>query len=117
MLWVARILTVLVAVEHALFFVLEVFLWRTPVGRRTFGTTAEFAESTAAMMKNQGTYNAVLAAGIVFSLWRGDPAFVLFFLGCVVVAGVVGAVTVKRSILFVQALPALLAAVAVGLAG
>ncbi len=116
MVWAARILTVLVAVEHAYFFVLEVFLWRTPAGRRTFGTTAEFAESTAAIMKNQGTYNAFLAAGLVFALWRGDPAFVLFFLACVIVAGVVGAATVKRSILFVQALPALLAAVAVGLA-
>lgn len=115
MLWAARILTILVAIEHVGFFVLEVFLWRAPVGRRTFATTAEFAESTAAMMKNQGTYNAFLAAGLAFSLWRGDPAFVLFFLGCVIVAGVVGAVTVKRSILVVQGLPALLAAVAVTL--
>jgi putative membrane protein len=115
MLWAARILTVLVAVEHAYFFVLEVFLWRTPFGRRTFGTTPELAESTASIMKNQGTYNLFLAAGLAFSLWRGDPAFVLFFLGCVVVAGIVGAVTVKRSILVVQALPALAAAVAVEL--
>jgi putative membrane protein len=115
MLWAARILTILVAVEHAYFCVLEVFLWRTPTGRRTFGTTAEFAESTAAMMKNQGTYNLFLAAGLAFAMWRGDPAFVLFFLGCVVVAGIVGALTVKPTIFVVQALPALLAAVAVGL--
>ena len=116
MLWAARILTMLVAVEHAYFFVLEVFLWRTPTGRRTFGTTAEFADATADMMKNQGTYNLFLAAGLAFSMWRGDPAFVLFFLGCVVVAGIVGAATVKRTILFVQALPAAAAAVAVVLA-
>ncbi len=113
MLWAARLLTGLVALEHLWFCILEVFLWRTPLGRRTFGTTEEFAASTAPMMQNQGTYNGFLAAGLAFSAWRGEPDFVLFFLGCVIVAGIVGAVTVKRSILFVQALPAALAAAAV----
>jgi putative membrane protein len=115
MLWAARVLTVLVVLEHAYFFVLEAFLWRTPFGRRTFGTTPEQAETMAAAMKNQGTYNLFLAAGLAFAAWRGDPTFVLFFLACVVVAGAVGAVTVNRRILFVQALPAALAAGAVAL--
>lgn len=109
MLMAARVLAALVALEHFYFFVLECFLWNTPFGRRTFGTTPEFAASTTAMMKNQGTYNAFLAAGLALGLWRHNLHFVEFFLACVVVAGVVGAATVKRSILFLQALPAALA--------
>jgi putative membrane protein len=116
MIWAARLLVAFVALEHFYFMILEMFLWKTAYGRRTFGTTPEFAEQTAPMMANQGVYNGFLAAGIVFSLWRGDPAFVLFFLGCVIVAGAVGALTVKRAILFVQALPAALAFIAVTLA-
>jgi putative membrane protein len=109
MLMAARVLAAIVALEHVYFFVLECFLWNTPFGRRTFGTTPEFAESTAAIMKNQGTYNAFLAARLALGLWRGHAHTIEFFLGCVVVAGIVGAATVKRSILFVQALPAALA--------
>lgn len=105
----ARVLAAIVALEHFYFFVLECFLWTTPFGRRTFGTTAEFAESTAAMMKNQGAYNAFLAAGLALGLWRGNLHVVDFVLACVVVAGIVGAATVKRGILVVQALPAALA--------
>jgi putative membrane protein len=111
--WIARILASLVALEHVYFCVLECFLWNTPFGRRTFGTTPEFAASTAPMMANQGVYNAFLAAGLVFGLIRGDTEVVLFVLGCVVLAGVVGAATVKIGILWLQALPAALAFAAV----
>src|SRR6476661_4943337 len=111
--WIARILCTLVAVEHFYFCVLECFLWNTPYGRRTFGTTPEFAASTAPMMQNQGVYNAFLAAGLALGLLRGEADVVLFVLGCVVLAGVVGAATVKRTILWLQALPAALAFAAV----
>jgi putative membrane protein len=113
MMTAARILCALVALEHFYFCVLECFLWNTPFGRRTFGTTAEFAASTAPMMANQGVYNAFLAAGLALGLLRHDADVVIFVLGCVVLAGVVGAATVKRSILFLQSLPAALALAAV----
>src|SRR3954471_7959090 len=113
LLWVARILCTVVPNEPFYFGVLECFLWNTPYGRRTFGTTPEFAASTAPMMQNQGVYNAFLAAGMTLGLLRGEAHVVLFVLGCVVLAGVVGAATVKRSILFLQALPAALAFAAV----
>ena len=116
MIWIARALCALVAVEHVYFLVLEMFLWKTPFGRRTFGTTPEFAESTAAMMANQGLYNGFLAAGLGWGLAIGSRAIVVFFLGCVVVAGVVGGLTVKRAILFLQALPAAAALAAAALA-
>ena len=116
MIWLARGLAAFVAVEHVYFLVLEMFLWKTPFGRRTFGTTPEFAESTAAMMANQGLYNGFLAAGLGWGLAIGSRAIVVFFLGCVVVAGVVGGLTVKRAILFLQALPAAAALAAAALA-
>lgn len=112
----ARLLVGLVALEHVYFLVLEMFLWKTPFGRRTFGTTPEFAESTAALMANQGLYNGFLAAGLAWGLASGSRAVVVFFLACVVVAGVVGAITVKRAILFAQALPAAAALAATALA-
>ena len=111
--WIARILASIVALEHFYFCVLECFLWNTPFGRRTFGTTPEFAASTAPMMANQGVYNAFLAAGLILGLLRGDSNVVLFVLGCVVLAGVVGAATVKPAILWLQALPAAIAFAAV----
>jgi putative membrane protein len=113
MIWIARLLAGFVALEHVYFLVLEMFLWKTPFGRRTFGTTPEFAESTASMMANQGLYNGFLAAGLAWGLGIGSRAIVVFFLGCVVVAGVVGGLTVKRAILFLQALPAAAALAAV----
>jgi putative membrane protein len=116
MIWAARVLVAVVALEHLYFCILECFLWTRPYGRRVFGTTPEFAESTASMMANQGVYNAFLAAGLVFGVIHGDPNVVLFVLGCVVLAGVVGAATVKPSILFLQALPAALAIAAVAAA-
>ncbi|MCX7557241.1 DUF1304 domain-containing protein [Xanthomonadaceae bacterium JHOS43] len=111
MIHVAQTLTALVAVLHLWFLVLEMFLWTTPKGRRTFGLTPEFAQQTRTLAANQGLYNGFLAAGLVWGLWLGEGGFAirLFFLGCVVVAGVFGAMTVGRKILFIQALPAALA--------
>jgi len=109
MLMTARLLTGIVALEHFWFLVLEVFLWTKPTGRRTFGTTAEFAATTAAMMKNQGTYNGFLAAGLVWAVAAPSHQLAYFFLICVLVAAIVGGLTVKRSVLFVQGMPAALA--------
>ena len=110
---IAIALTTLVAVLHAGFLVLEMFLWNTPFGRRTFRLTEEKARDTAVLAANQGLYNGFLAAGLVWGLWLQDRGICLFFLGCVVIAGLFGAATVKRSILYVQAVPAILAAIAV----
>jgi putative membrane protein len=101
----------LVAVEHVWFLVLESFLWTAPIGLKTFHNTPEKAQTTAVLAKNQGLYNGFLAAGLVWSLVHPDATFAwqlqVFFLGCVVVAGIVGALTVSSRIFFVQALPAL----------
>ena len=90
---------------------MEMFLWRTPRVRTIFGTTPEFAEATAALAANQGLYNGFLAAGLFWSLapTPHSDALKIFFLGCVIVAGLYGSITVKRRILWVQALPAALA--------
>jgi putative membrane protein len=107
----AALAVALVALLHGYFLVLEMLLWTTPFGRRTFGLTPEFAAASKALAANQGLYNGFLAAGLVWGLWLGAEgrAVVLFFLGCVVVAGVFGALTVNRKILWVQALPAVVA--------
>ncbi len=111
----ATVAIVLVAALHAYFLVLEMFLWRTPFGRRTFGTTVEAAESSAVLAANQGLYNGFLAAGLLWGLlWYGvigGRAILTFFLGCVVVAGVYGGATVSKRILVVQAAPAAIAGV------
>ena len=101
----------LVAVLHLWFLVLEMFLWRRPLGRRVFGLDAEFAARSAALAANQGLYNGFLAAGLIWGLWlrSGGAPILVFFLGCVVVAGVFGGVTTNRRILLVQALPGLVA--------
>jgi putative membrane protein len=115
---IANILVGLVAVLHAGFLVLEMFFWDRPLGRRTFGLSAEFAAQSKALAANQGLYNGFLAAGLVWGLSlgaAGTPVKV-FFLGCVVVAGVYGALTVNRKILVVQALPAVAALAALSLA-
>jgi putative membrane protein len=110
----ASLVTGLVALLHLWFLVLEMFLWTKPLGRRVFKLTEEKAQLTKALAANQGLYNGFLAAGLVWGLWLGadGQAIRVFFLGCVIVAGVFGAATVGRKILFVQALPA---AVALGL--
>lgn len=108
----------IVALLHLGFFVLESFLWTRPMGRRVFGLSRELAESTKSLAANQGLYNAFLAAGLIWGLMPGDHAFgvKIFFLSCVVIAGIAGAVTAKRSILFVQALPGAVALLLVLLA-
>ncbi|MGN6117689.1 MAG: DUF1304 domain-containing protein [Nitrobacter sp.] len=117
---IANGLVALVAALHVYFLILEMFLWTRPRGLRTFGNSLEKATESAVLAANQGLYNGFLAAGLVWGLVHGVPAFALqiktFFLVCVIVAGVYGAVTVSRKILFVQALPAALALIAVWLA-
>jgi putative membrane protein len=109
----ALILTALVALLHLYFLVLEMFLWTKPAGRRAFGTTQEFAEASRVLAANQVLYNGFLAAGLGWSLFLGAEGFAIrmFFLSCVIAAGVFGAATASRKILYVQALPALLALV------
>src|SRR5438309_4799398 len=99
----ATIAIAFVAFEHFGFLVLEMFLWTKPFGRRTFGLTPELAEASKGLAMNQGLYNGFLAAGLLWGVWSGVQSIQLFFLGCVIVAGIFGAATAKRSILFVQA--------------
>ena len=108
---IAHLLTAVVALLHVYFLVLEMFLWTTPTGRRVFRTTEEFALASRTLAANQGLYNGFLAAGLFWGLSRGAGgyAITLFFLSCVVVAGIFGAMTVGKKILFVQALPAAVA--------
>lgn len=94
-----------VAVLHLAFFVLEAYFWDKALGLKVFHLTPEFAKASRALAANQGLYNAFLAVGLFWGLYRDDASIQLFFLGCVVVAGLFGAATVGRSILFVQALP------------
>lgn len=110
----ANILVVLVALLHIYFLILEMFLWDKPQGLKTFGHTMETAGVTKTLAMNQGLYNGFLAAGLLWSLSLGDAggSIKVFFLACVLIAGIFGGLTASRKILFVQALPA---AVALGL--
>jgi len=96
-----------VAALHLYFLVLEMFFWTKPLGRRAFGLTPEFAEKSRVLAANQGLYNGFLAAGLVWGLYAGADGYPVkvFFLGCVIVAGIFGAATASRKILWVQALP------------
>jgi putative membrane protein len=107
----ADILVGFVALQHIGFLVLEMFFWTKPIGLETFGMTLEVAQQSAALAANQGLYNGFLAAGLIWGLLRKTDGFPIkvFFLSCVVVAGVFGAVTAKASILYVQGAPAMLA--------
>jgi putative membrane protein len=114
----AKTAIVVVALLHVLFLVLEMFLWNTRRGRRIFGLTPELAAGSAKLAANQGLYNGFLAAGLLwsaFGTFAGNDALrvQLFFLGCVIVAGIYGGLTTKRSILWIQALPGVVAAVLV----
>ncbi|GAA4262442.1 DUF1304 domain-containing protein [Dactylosporangium darangshiense] len=109
----AGILVGLVAALHLYFLVLEMFLWTAPRTRAAFGTTEEFANASKALAANQGLYNGFLVAGLVYGLIASSLAFQVFFLICVIVAGLYGAVTANRRILLVQALPGALALAAV----
>ncbi len=110
---VAAFLVGLVAALHLWFLVLEMFLWTKPAGRRVFGTDADFAERTKALAGNQGLYNGFLVAGLVWGLVADKTDVQLFFLACVIVAGLYGAATVNRRILLVQAVPGAVAFAAV----
>ena len=110
---VAMVLVVLVALLHLYFLVLEMFLWTRPLGLKTFRNTPDKAEVTRVLAANQGLYNGFLAAGLLYAAITGSREFALFFLACVVVAGLYGAYSVNKRIFLVQALPALLALAAV----
>ncbi len=107
----ANILVGLVALLHVYFLVLEMFLWEKPAGLKAFKMTPEKAAMTRVMAANQGLYNGFLAAGLTWGLLAGHAAqqLKIFFLGCVVIAGIYGAVSVSRKILYIQAAPAALA--------
>lgn len=104
----ANIVIAVIALLHLWFLVLEMFLWTQPSGRRAFGLTPEFAEQTKAIAANQGLYNGFLAAGLGWGLYMGAAGFdvKVFFLGCVLVAGVFGGLTAAPKILLIQAVPA-----------
>jgi putative membrane protein len=110
---IANVVIGFVALLHLYFLVLEMFLWDKPAGLRAFGQTKEAAAASKVLAANQGLYNGFLAAGLLWGLMLGDEGtgVKLFFLTCVLIAGVFGALTASRKILFVQALPA-----AIGLA-
>ena len=109
----ANVVVALVALIHVYILILEMFLWTTPKGRKAFGLTKEFAEASKVLAANQGLYHGFLAAGLIWGLALGAAGgpVKLFFLACVLVAGLYGAATASRKILFIQALPA-----AIGLA-
>jgi len=108
---IANLLTGAVVLIHLYIVLLEMALWDTARGRKAFGTTPEFSAATRTLAANQGLYNGFLAAGLIWGLWLGEAGFgiKIFFLGCVIVAGLFGAATASLRILFVQALPAALA--------
>lgn len=105
---IVNIVIAVVAILHLGFLMLEMFLWNHPVGRKTFRMTKEVAESSATLAANQGLYNGFLAAGLIWGLLSDEFSVKLFFLSCVLIAGIFGGLTAKRSILYLQAFPALL---------
>lgn len=104
---IVTVATLFVALLHVGFLVLEMFLWSTPVGRRVFGLSPEVTAAAAPLAANQGLYNGFLAAGLVWGVALGSAgaSIRIFFLVCVVIAGLFGGATAKRSILWLQALP------------
>ena len=120
MTFIANILVAVVAALHVYFLILEMFLWTKPLGLKTFRNSIEKATESAVLAANQGLYNGFLAAGLVWGLVHPNAAFAfqikVFFLLCVIVAGVYGTMTVSRLILYVKAAPAALALILVWLA-
>jgi putative membrane protein len=116
---IAAVLVAAIAALHVYILVMEMFLWEHPRTRKAFGTTEDFARQTKVLAGNQGLYNGFLAAGLIWALGLGvageGRAVALFFLACVLIAGVYGAATASRRILYVQAVPAAIAIVAVWL--
>jgi len=107
----ANIVIGFIALLHVYFLILEMFLWNKPAGLRAFGQTKEAATASKVLAANQGLYNGFLAAGLFWGLGAGMADVKLFFLACVLIAGLFGAATASRKILFVQALPAAVALV------
>jgi len=100
----------IVIVLHILFLVLEMFLWNTPYGRKTFALSEDYAKQSATLAANQGLYNGFLAAGLLWGLMStGGYDALIFFLCCIIIAGIYGGITANRSILWLQALPATIA--------
>jgi putative membrane protein len=119
MILLAHAMVALVALLHLYFMVLEIYFWDKPLGMRIFRTDPEFAKASRKLAANQGLYNGFLAAGLIWGLTlgsNGDP-IKIFFLICVVVAGVFGALTANRKIIYIQALPATIALILIWLAG
>ena len=104
----ANIVIAVIAILHIGFLALEMFFWNHPFGRKQFGMTPEYSRASASLAANQGLYNGFLAAGLIWGLISGEFSVKLFFLICVMLAGIFGALTARRSILYIQALPALL---------
>ena len=113
MLILAHVLVVLVALLHLYFLVLEMFLWTSPLGLKTFRNSPEKAETTRVLAANQGLYNGFLAAGLLYYLHLDQWQVVMFFLHCVLVAALYGAWSVNKRIFFVQGIPAIAAILAV----
>jgi len=113
---ISTVLVAVVAVEHLYILSLEMFLWTKPRGMKVFGTTPEQAESTRVLAANQGLYNGFLSAGLIWGLMHPVAEIgiqvQIFFLLCVIAAGIYGGLTAKRSIMFVQGLPATIALLA-----
>ncbi len=109
----ANILTFLVAISHVGILILEMFFWNHPVGQKIFSMTPEVAESSSVLAMNQGLYNGFLAVGLFWGLSMNRVDIKVFFLCCVIVAGIFGGITAKTSILFTQGLPALIALILV----
>ena len=105
------VIIILVIILHIYFLVLEMFLWDKPYGRKAFGLSADFATQSKALAANQGLYNGFLAAGLIWGLYLGESDFSIkvFFLSCIIIAGIFGGMTVSKKIMFVQAIPAAIA--------
>jgi len=120
MIWIANAVVALVAAVHVYILILEMFLWTRPLGLKAFRNTPEKAAMTAVLAANQGLYNGFLAAGLIWGLVQATPGFAfqikVFFLLCVAVAGLYGAATVSRRILFIQTVPAALGLILLWLA-
>ena len=108
---ITKFLILLIALQHLGFLYLEIFMWTKPLGRKIFGNTKEAAENTRVLAANQGLYNGFISAGLIWSLLHPDANFshqiTIFFLACIITAGIYGGITAKRSILYIQALPAI----------
>lgn len=111
MTFASQIMVAVVAILHIAFLVLEMFLWTRPTGRKIFGLKEDFAKNSAALAANQGLYNGFLAAGLIWGLFEKTAGsnILIFFLSCVIVAGLYGAFSVNKSIFWVQALPGIIA--------